>query len=81
MKTIVMMTKMRRMNGIMIKVYYTKSRKGYWIASTDELKLNGARIYECEVETIHNNKLYIKDLIVIMVVFLILNIILNYIIL
>lgn len=41
-----------------IKLYYGKARKGYWIASTDESKLKMAIVYECEVETIHNNRVY-----------------------
>ena len=42
----------------MIKLYYGKTKKGYWLASKDESKLKMPQVYDCEVETIHNNKVW-----------------------
>lgn len=43
-----------------MKVYCGKNRKGVWKASLDRSKLyRFDDVFECEVDCIHNNKLYI----------------------
>lgn len=42
-----------------MKIYCGKNRKGVWKASLDETKLSKFdRVFESEVETIHNDKVY-----------------------
>lgn len=43
----------------MVKVYYGKNKKGQWKVSLDLEKISRFKeLRECEVETIHNNRLY-----------------------
>lgn len=42
-----------------MKIYCGKNRRGYWKASTDYDKIEHlSDVFECDVETIHNNKVY-----------------------
>lgn len=42
-----------------MKIYCGKNKKGVWKASLDESKLyRFDHVFECDVETIHNNRLY-----------------------
>lgn len=46
-----------------MKVYCGRNRKGVWKASLDESKVfKFDNVFECEVDVIHNNKLYMIEI-------------------
>lgn len=45
-----------------MKLYYGKTRKGYWLASTNESKLKMPEVFVSEVKTVNNNKVYMATI-------------------